>query len=203
MRDNDTQDELSLSTPEKLQAAMAVAFDPAEFELVDAMNRMERGDYSGAVRRVCTAIEAELERVLRNALLRVMSGAEVEEALRASQTDFPGRLRQYARLRREAVPPVHQAELEQTRSLRHEIVHRGLRIQFAERGRAQRAVDTGRWFFNWLQQDEERTRLRERGLGLRSLGRNLWAFPGQLTPDGPIIFGLDADSEDEPTDSEP
>jgi hypothetical protein len=187
LRDDDTQDEYSLSTPEKLGAALQGTFDPAEFELIDALNRMERGDYTGAVRRVTTAAEAELERVLRIGLSTTRSAAEVEEVLRATRNSFPRRLRQYERLRGESVPDVHRVELAQTRNTRHDIVHRGMRIEFGDRGRAQRAVDTGRWFFNWLQNDPVRTSVRERRLAFRSLGRRLGGFPGSLTKGGPVI----------------
>jgi hypothetical protein len=186
-RDEDTQDEYSLTTPERLQAVLRDAVDPAEFELVDALNRMERGDYTGAVRRVTTAAEAELGRVLRAALAATRTDADVEVALRASRNDFPRRLREYEGLRGQRVPDVHRAELERTRTMRHEIVHQGMRIQFSERGRAQRAVDTGRWFFNWLQNDPQRTRVRESGLALRSLGQRLGGSSGHLGADGPVI----------------
>jgi hypothetical protein len=50
-----------------------------------------------------------------------------------------------------------------TRKLRHDIVHRALRLTLKDRGRAQRAVETSRWLHNKIESKPERERLREFG----------------------------------------
>jgi hypothetical protein len=49
---------------EQLHDQLNTESTPGEFELLDALNLIERGDYSGAVRRVTTAIEVVVEAVL-------------------------------------------------------------------------------------------------------------------------------------------
>lgn len=47
-----------------LSNQISMTATPGEFELLDALNLMERGDYSGAVRRITTAIEVVVEHVV-------------------------------------------------------------------------------------------------------------------------------------------
>jgi vacuolar-type H+-ATPase subunit C/Vma6 len=55
---------------------------------MDSLNFMERGDYSGAVRRITTAIEAQTEAALRQELLKRYSPAEVDTRLEQSKNDL-------------------------------------------------------------------------------------------------------------------
>jgi hypothetical protein len=146
---------------------------------------MERGDYTGAVRRTVTAIEAVLRSALVHELEKRFSPAEAEERASRTDNDFPGRLAQWRRL---AQPPISQTEFdefESTRKIRHQIVHRGLRLTHQDRGRAQRAVDTGRWLYNKIEGQPERARIRDFGV-LKSVGRATLAvrFPSVLDRDG-------------------
>ncbi len=186
--DNDHSDEYKLIEPTDLQTNMTADASAGELELLDALNLMERGDFSGAVRRVTTSIEAIVESVLRTQLLQRYSQAEVESRLHASRNDFPGRLRQYERLSGRTLPAVLASELETTRNLRHAIVHRGARIAYADRGQAQRAVDTGRWIFNWFEDQPDRFAVREKRIGMRSLGRRFSLFDAEITSDGVVVY---------------
>jgi hypothetical protein len=176
-----------LIEPSELQTALTYQPSEGEFELLDALNFMERGDYSDAVRRITTAIEAQTESVLRQELLKNHSSSYVEARLKASENDFPGRLRQYQKLSHRKLPDALEKELETTRTLRHSIVHRGTRIAFNDRGRAQRAVDTGRWIFNWLENDSTRRDVREKRIGKRSLGRHFGFYNAEITSAGVIV----------------
>lgn len=178
----------SLIEPAALQQAMLQDAQAGELELLDALNLMEHGDYTGAVRRITTAIEAIVEWVLRSELLKRYSEAEVEAKLHESRNDFPGRARQYEKLSGRQLDAILRQELEDTRSLRHEIVHRGLRISFQDRGRAQRSVDTGRWTFNWFENRPDRVRLRENRIGTRSIGRHLSLFDAEITSEGVVVY---------------
>jgi hypothetical protein len=173
-----------------LAAAMNRQFTPGEGELLDGLALMERGDYSGAVRRVVTSIEVVLEAALRGELLKVSSEPEVDRLLKASRYRFPSRLRQYLTLAKRTMPTGFDQELERSRDLRHKIVHRGLQVTYHERGMAQRCVDTGRWIFNWLENQPERTKARESRLGLRSLGRHLVLFDAAIESDGVVVHPL-------------
>jgi hypothetical protein len=133
-----------LTIPPDLQEALdTLAPTPGEFELLDALNLMERGDYTGAVRRVTTAIEAVVEDVLRKQLATRYSDQEVEKRLMASRNDFPGRVRQYCKLSGRQLPEALSDDLDQTRARRHEIVHRADRITFADRGSAHQDRPSG------------------------------------------------------------
>ena len=169
----------------ELQSAMSIKPSAGEYELLDALNFMERGDYSGAVRRITTAIEAQLESVLRHELLKIHPVADVEKKLKASENDFPGRLRQYQKLSGRELPL--EKELEATRILRHSIVHDAYRIPFSQSAQTQRTIDTGRWIFNWLENQPTRMDAREKEIAKRSLGRYFTLFTAEITPAGVIV----------------
>jgi hypothetical protein len=158
---------------------------PGEFDLLDARSLMERGDYTGAVRRTVTAIEAILRWALVNQLNESYPATEAEVRAARTDNDFPGRLRQWRRLARPQISQREFDEFETTRVLRHEIVHQGRRLTHEERGRAQRAVDTARWLYNKIEGKPDRTRLRDYGT-LRSVGRVALAprFPSRINAHG-------------------
>ena len=154
-----------------------------EFELLDARNLMERGDFTGAVRRTVTAIEAVLEWALRKELEARFDAVEAAERLARTDSDFPGRLAQWRKLAKPAIEQPAFDSFEETRRIRHAIVHRGTRLTHNERGRAQRAVDTGRWLFNKIEGRPERAKVREMGV-LKSAGRSALAVRFPCTLDG-------------------
>jgi len=188
-----TRQTYTLTTPDELQTAVAYEPSAGELELADAQSLMVRGDYPGAIRKITTAIEVALEAALAAALTKTLSPTEVEDRLRKSANDVPGRLRQYCKLAARSLPVDLDHELKRTRGLRHEIVHAGRRLTFDEVGEAQRSVDTGRWIFNWFENQPDRMRRRETTLAKRSLGKMRQPlFPTRITHDGievlPINF---------------
>lgn len=189
---------LELLDADALLKAMALEPFPGEFDLLDAINLMERGDYSGAVRRVTTAIETAVEHVLRLELSKLYSQVDVEDRLTKSQSDFPGRLRQYQKLCGRTMPDALARELDRTREMRHEIVHRSYRVPFAERGSAQRSVDTGRWIYNWIEECKDRFQVREGRIALRSIGRFMPIFDASITEDGVEVYPPPMAAEDPP-----
>ena len=169
----------------ELQSAMTIEPSAGEYELLDALNFMERGDYSGAVRRIATAIEVQLESVLRKELLKIHPMTEVENKLKASENDFPGRLRQYQKLSGRKLSL--EKELDSTRITRHSIVHDAYRIPFSQSAQTQRAIDTGRWIFNWLENQPTRIDVREKHIAKRTLGSYFSLFTTEITPTGVIV----------------
>jgi len=162
---------------------------PGEFELLDALNLMERGDYSGAVRRITTAIEVVLESAVRREVHAAEGKSAAARFIKRTRTNFPLRLATYKRLSKRALSNSLEKELASTRNLRHGIVHGGHRI---DRGRAQRSVDTGRWIFNWIENDPVRAGVREKRIALRSLGRDMYAgiFPTKITAEGVVVYPI-------------
>lgn len=179
---------LQMIAADGLQVALRSAPTPGELELLDALNLVERGDYSGAVRRVTTSIEVILEFVLRGELSTRYPNDEVNTRLERSETDVPGRLRQYLKLSGRRASPELLRELHRTRELRHAIVHDGLRIPYVDRGTAERSVETGRWLFNWFENDSAHTQRRESLLAMRSLGRHRPLYDARITADGVVVM---------------
>ncbi len=172
------------ATADDLTMASADA-TPGEFDLLDARNLMERGNYTGAVRRTVTAIEAVLAWALQRELEPKHTPEEAAAKLARTDNDFPGRLRQWRKLAKPKIGQVEFDEFDKTRGIRHEIVHRARRLIHDERGRAQRAVDTGRWLYNKIEGKPDRARLRDYGV-LKAAGRHAMTirFPSDVGPDG-------------------
>ena len=71
---------------------------PGELELLDALNLMERGDYSGAVRRVATAIEVVVEYVVGKVVESSKGKTVAEEFLNKTRMRFDKRVSTYQSL---------------------------------------------------------------------------------------------------------
>jgi hypothetical protein len=181
----------AFTAPEAISDTSTSDATPGEFDLLDARSLMERGDYTGAVRRTVTAIEAVLRWALKNELSKQYDADSAERRTANTDNDFPGRLAQWRRLARPDISDVLFDEFAKTRKLRHDIVHRALRLRFEVREKAQRAVDTSRWLYNKIEGNRERTQLREFGGGglARSVGRAAMAprFPSAVS-DGRITL---------------
>jgi hypothetical protein len=184
-------EQYTLIGPDDFQRALTTEPTAGEFELLEAITLMERGDYSGAVRRITTALEAVLEARLRDELSKRYSDVEVVRHLRQNRNNFPLRKRVYEQLSGREMSATIWAEVERTRVIRNEIVHEGLRISFSDRGRAQRAVDTGRWAFNWFENKPDRQKVRETKLATRSVGRQFTLFEAELTGEGVVVHKPD------------
>lgn len=161
---------------------------PGEYDLLDALNFMERGDYNGAVRRITTAIEVLVESLLIERLKEIYEEQEVHKIFKKVKNNFPGKLNKYIELSGRTLDEWIEPELKKIRDLRHEIVHAAVRISFNNRGLAQEKVDKGRWIYNWFENKEEKKVVREQRIGMRSLGRHLpSAFNYEITSQGVII----------------
>jgi hypothetical protein len=156
---------------------------------------MERGDYSGAVRRVTTAIEVIVEAVAGKAVETAIGKPAAEKFLKDTRMRFDERVKRYQKLTGRIIPATLLKTLKETRDLRHKIVHGGYRIGPGERGKAQKAVDTGRWLFNWFENVQARRDTREKRIGFRSLGRDLNAgiFCPRITPEGVVLSSISSD----------
>ena len=168
-----------------LEGVSSVQASAGEFDLLDARSLMERGDYTGAVRRTVTAMEALVESKLRSELEKKFSPTEVDAKLEKSKTDYPGRYRQWKRLSGSAISATLEQTFDRTRLLRHEIVHAGLRLNFADRHLAQKSVDSGRWLYNDIEGLPDRVSIREKGT-LKSAGRVMIQprFPSEVSAQG-------------------
>jgi hypothetical protein len=173
-----------------LQKGISIIAAPGEFELLDSLNLMERGDYSGAVRRITTALEVIVESVVGRAVEVAEGKRSAVKFLRNTETNFRRRVEMYEELSGRTLPNALRREMFATRNLRHGIVHRGYRIRPGERGRAQRAADTGRWAYNWFENNKGRFDVREKKIAFRSLGRDTTAgvFPTKITPEGVVVL---------------
>jgi hypothetical protein len=155
-----------------LDCATAIEASPGEYDLLDARSLMERGDFSGAVRRTTTAIETLVAAELEVELLKMHSVADVATKMKKSENDFPGRLRQWIKLTGTTPSQPLLDQFQKTRQVRHGIVHRGERLTHADRGRAQQMIDAGRWLYNQIENKQARRDLREKSQGFKSVGRS-------------------------------
>lgn len=171
------------------QNRISLAAAPGEVELLDSLNLMERGDYSGAVRRITTALEVIVESVVSKAVELAEGKKSAAKFLKDTETNFRRRVEKYEHLSGRTLSIGLRREMFATRNLRHGIVHKGYRIGPSERGRAQRAVDTGRWTYNWFENNKERFDVREKKIAFRGLGRDIAAgiFPTKITPEGVVV----------------
>ena len=165
---------------------------PGELELLDAINLMERGNYSDAVRRITTAIEVVVEATTGELVERHAGKQAASKFLKDTKTNFPRRLAKHGELSGRPLGDGLMNELTTTRNLRHKIVHGGYRISPGERGSAQRSVDTGRWIFNRLENNERRRNARDSQLGFKSLGRDQLynIFRPEITPEGVVLSSI-------------
>ncbi len=159
-----------------LQDALALAPSPGELDLLDSANLLERGDFAGAVRRIATALEVALAAALWAAVADRFPADEVAAEVGRNETDFFRRFKQYMAVSGRGQPTGLWESLEEMRRLRRLMVHEGYRLEHRDRWRAEKGVVTGRWLFNWIEQDESRARRRETGLARRSLGRAFFIF---------------------------
>jgi hypothetical protein len=160
---------------------------PGELEVLDAINYFERGNYADAVRRIVTSIEVILEANLRNLLLLGLSSSDVEKKLGKSRNRFPERLKEYEKLCGRILPTGSRKNLDDIRNLRHSIVHRASRIPFIDRFKAEKAVVTGRWLYNWFENDPSRASVREKNIATRSLGKNFTRFDSEINSTGVAV----------------
>jgi hypothetical protein len=170
-----------------LAAAQSADATPGEFDLLDARGLLDRGDYTGAVRRIVTAVEAVTEWALRCELERQYTTSETNAKLAKTETNFSKRLQQWRTLSKSArVTDAQVALFGRTRKLRHKIVHAGHRLTHADRGEAEKCVDTGRWLYNMIEGRPDREALREEGKLSRAVGRvSMRAqFPAHVDEDG-------------------
>jgi hypothetical protein len=153
---------------------------------------MERGNYSDAVRRITTAIEVVVEAVTGDLVEQHEGKQAAAKFLRDTKTNFPRRITKYGALSMRPLPDALMTALTRTRTIRHQIVHGGYRISPGERGSAQRCVDTGRWIFNWFENNEHRRKVRETRLAFRSLGRDQTynIFRPEITPEGVVLSSI-------------
>lgn len=203
-----TETVYELISHQDLAAAMDNPVSPGEVELMDALNLMQRGDYSGAVRRVTTAIEVAVEAAVEQAMNAQNGEGDAARFLRKTRMRFFDRIEKYEAVTQRTFPKALRKQLDRTRELRHAIVHDGYRISVSERGAAQQSVDTGRWIFNWFENHESRAQLRETRLALRAVGRDMDAgtFPHEFTDAGIVIqpmrlspvLGENAEADDHP-----
>jgi hypothetical protein len=152
----------------EVQAQAATRVAPGKLELLDAYSLMYRGRFGDAVRSAVTGIEVAVEDQLtklwqqRGVLLE-----EIEERLKESRNNFFERIEEYERLSQRRLPgPLlsefpHingirlRSELDWVRSLRHRVVHDGIRVDVLDPGPMQRAIETMSWLFDWLSSEDE------------------------------------------------
>jgi hypothetical protein len=165
---------------------------PGELDLLDALNFVERGNYSDAVRRITTAIEVLVEALVGKAVEATEGKETAEKFLERTKNKFNERVAKYEEITGRKLSDPSRKHLYTTRKLRNRIVHDGYRISPSERGMAHRSVDTGRWLFNWFENDAKRQNVREGRIAFRTFGldRTFGIFPAHITPEGVVVLPI-------------
>jgi hypothetical protein len=155
------------ASPDEINLALSRQPVPGEVELRDAWSLCYRGRFADSIRSAVTAIEVLLEARLESVLkTKGLNDADVADQLATTRNRFALRLDDYCRQSGRAVPgpTLHylpylnglslRREFEITRDLRHDIVHRGRRLDLSLRRPMRRALETTTWLFDWLSDDE-------------------------------------------------
>jgi hypothetical protein len=156
------------TTLESVQRQAVEQIIPGKLELLDAFGLMFRGRFGDCVRSVVTAIEVALdEQLIKLLRSKGLQDAQINERLNQTRNNFFERLADYEQLSQRRVPgplinPLPhinglrlREELEWVRTLRHKIVHEGIRVDIEQRGTTQRAFETMAWLFEWLCPDDK------------------------------------------------
>lgn len=140
---------------------------PGEIEMLDGWSLYYRGRYADSIRSFVTAIEVLLESKTREHLrARQIPPERLEKMMRETRNKFNLRLTHYCNASRRRLPgPVlHfvpylngfrlRLELEQTREMRHDIVHAGRRLDDSLSKPMRRVAETSTWFFDWMSESD-------------------------------------------------
>ncbi len=192
------------ATIEEMNSQLSESVAPGKLELLDALSLSYRGRYEDAVRSSVTAIEVALEARLKQLLLESgISEGEASNRLSETRNSFFKRISEYELLSKKRIPgPVLsiipyinglrlRSELETVRSLRHKIVHEGIRIDIHERGPMLRAIETMTWLFEWLNYDDSHGPRTTRNYAFFSSLRGMRKYPTRYMNDGVEVLPMD------------
>jgi hypothetical protein len=204
------------TSPEDLIRAFSFASVPGEVELRDAWSRCYRGRFGEAIRSAVTAIEVLLETKLQEILTaKGLSPEEVEERLKKTKNRFPTRLDDYCRESGRAIPgpTLHyipylnglrlREQFEITRELRHDVVHRGKRLDPSLRNPMRRALETTTWLFDWLANDKPNGNRQTANYTYFEAQRGMTTLRWEISQDGvqvkPLFTDEVVDVDEEPS----
>jgi hypothetical protein len=182
---------IRLIKPADLNSAPATP-SPGELELLDAINFMERGNYSDAIRRMATALELLVQTRVFDIFAQTRGAAAAAKFIKDTEMNQGKRIGKYEELNGRKLSRSYKNQFSRMRALRHHILHEGHRISPAERDVTQKLIDAGRWMFNWFENVPSRAKARESQAALRSLGREMYQgiFLAELRPEGVTVRSL-------------
>jgi hypothetical protein len=199
----------SAATLEEVEHAAQKVGLPGEVELLDAWSLYYRGRYADSIRSLVTAIEVLLEARLREKLRERGTAPDAAEKLvHESRNSFEKRLSLYCDLSGSRVPGPWLSwvpyingvrlsrEIEQTRLLRHDIVHAGRRLDHSLLRPMRRATEATTWFFDWLSEGGDFAQRQRRHYSFFEAIRNNPILGTRITPEGVRVLPLpDFDSQ--------
>ncbi len=194
------QQPIQFASEQEVQAALNTADTPGRNELLDAWSLYYRGRYEDAIRSLITAIEIVLEAKLREVLAnKGLSESAIEQRVERTWNDFEGRLAEYLHTTSRRMPGPYistlpyingvrlKIELENTRKLRHVIVHEGQRLHFTLKEALKRAMETTTWLYNWFVDDPTKAVQTGKNLALKSVMLGHIALGHEYTMDGVLV----------------
>ncbi|MEZ6049544.1 MAG: hypothetical protein R3C11_28990 [Planctomycetaceae bacterium] len=151
----------------EIESRLQTAEIPGEIELLDGWSQFHSGRFGDAVRSFVTAIEIIFEHKITQLLkCKCFSDEDIKCELEKTRNNFDRRIEQYCILSRRRLPgPTLNEipwlnglhfwdEIRSTRSLRHQIVHHGHRMNQNYHGLMQRVAETTSWLFDWLTDED-------------------------------------------------
>lgn len=194
---NGTQEPADLATVAELVDFLALQETPGETILHDSWSYFYAGRFSDAIRGLVTALEVLLEAKYSEALSTHGNNDEmVQAALRSTATKFTTRFNNYLQITKRTIPgPLLswvpyitgvqlREEMNQTRNLRHKIVHEGYRMSAYAQGPMLRAAETMKWLFDWLEDNERSSKNRFKLYQLKGFLKGRVQFGPEYAADG-------------------
>ena len=191
------------ATLHSIRHCATTAVVPGEVELLDGSSLYYRGRYGDSIRSLVTAVEVLLETRIRDEYRASGVAPEiVDTRLAETRNNFGRRLGLYCEITDQRVPGpilswipylngIRLADhLEQTRSLRHEIVHGGKRLDHSLRNPMRRAAETTTWFFDWLSGNGDFSQRQLRHYSFFESQRGGFCFEFEIQPDGVTVLPL-------------
>jgi hypothetical protein len=211
--DTEEQHPLITATEQEFNANLSAPEVPGEIEMLDGWSLFHSGRFADSIRSFVTAIEVLLEAQITRICTRRSDLPEaIESRLADTRNNFEKRLTDYCELSGRRVPgplvgPIPYIngvrlvdEITRTRSLRHRIVHHGLRLDQSVYKPMLRSAETTSWLFDWLMEDGDFESRRRKHSNYYFSTRVLSAMFRCEARDGKLVVVPPPTTDDDPSE---
>jgi hypothetical protein len=173
---------------------------PGKLEMLDALSLLYRGRFGDAVRSAVTAIEVALEAKLTELLhQKGKTEEQIQNRLSETRNNFEARIADFEKASGKRLPGpylsfipyingiVLREELGWVRILRHDIVHRGIRIDIFAVGHMRRAIETMTALFRWISWEDNHQAENPSNTAFFGAMHGRPLLPFEYTPEGVVV----------------